>query len=309
MNIIEIKNNMYSAKINLSHGGNCISLRHAFYNAQLLREPDYDNLDSPFLYGMPILFPINRIENGRFTFEGREYVFPINEPNTGCHLHGTLHSEPFTLISQTESSLICAYRSYGKYLSFPHDFEIKMHYSLTEDGLSHMTEITNLSNTNMPCLLGFHTTFPLPFISETKPEQIFLQAEIGKEIDRDKDKYLSTGKLLMADVITDSLTNGTFQPLKQKISRHYYSNSHGRLVLFDECRHVSIVYQNGENFDYRLIFNGNADSFICLEPQNCFVNAPNTILQTDERGFDIIKPNESQIYHSKLSLQNGDLRF
>ena len=70
MRIIELKSNNYRAKINLSRGANCISLKNTEYNGDILREPDYDNLDNPYLYGMPILFPPNRISGGKFEFEG-----------------------------------------------------------------------------------------------------------------------------------------------------------------------------------------------------------------------------------------------
>ena len=46
-------------------------------------------VDIVYLYGMPILFPVNRIENGIFDFEGRHYVFPIVAKNIK-------HSFPFT---------------------------------------------------------------------------------------------------------------------------------------------------------------------------------------------------------------------
>lgn len=75
-NIYEIKSGHYTALINLSRGGNCMSLRNSKYEADILREPDYTKeLDNPYLYGMPILYPINRISDGRFEFEGRNYVF------------------------------------------------------------------------------------------------------------------------------------------------------------------------------------------------------------------------------------------
>ena len=116
------------AEIDLLHGANCISLRNKKYNAEILREPPISvELDNPYLYGMPILFPVNRIEGGRFTFEGRDYIFPINEPRTGCHLHGELHKTRFELIENTESSALCRYRAArGEYLGFPHDFEITL---------------------------------------------------------------------------------------------------------------------------------------------------------------------------------------
>ena len=66
-NIVKILFGEYSAKINITRGANCISLKNSKYNASVLREPDYSKpLDNPYLYGMPILFPVNRIEGGEF---------------------------------------------------------------------------------------------------------------------------------------------------------------------------------------------------------------------------------------------------
>ena len=110
--IVKIKSQQYVAKINVSRGANCISLRNAKYDAWILREPNYSApLDNPYLYGMPILYPVNRISNGAFEFEGRKYRFPINEPNTGCHLHGIIHEACFTIEKQTENFLSCKYFS------------------------------------------------------------------------------------------------------------------------------------------------------------------------------------------------------
>ena len=48
-------------------------------------------------YGLPILFPPNRIDGGHFTFAGKEYQFEVNEPATGNSLHGFLHKEPWEI--------------------------------------------------------------------------------------------------------------------------------------------------------------------------------------------------------------------
>ena len=76
MNIVEIKSENYIAKINLSRGGNCISLKNVRYGADILREPNYsEKLDNPFLYGMPILFPVNRISNGSLNYIDNNFSF------------------------------------------------------------------------------------------------------------------------------------------------------------------------------------------------------------------------------------------
>ena len=64
--VVNLSSGAYTAKINLSRGANCIALRNAKYQATILREPNYDALDNPYLYGMPILYPNNHISDGKF---------------------------------------------------------------------------------------------------------------------------------------------------------------------------------------------------------------------------------------------------
>ena len=160
MNIVSLAAGDYSARVNLSRGANLISLRHLPTGTAILREPDYANFDNPFLYGMPILFPANRISGAKFTFEGRTYEFPLNEPKTGCHIHGTLHEAPFALEAADASSLSAVYRATADapYLTFPPAFTLRMRYELA-DVLAQTVSLTNDSDENMPVLLAFHTTF------------------------------------------------------------------------------------------------------------------------------------------------------
>ena len=143
--IINLSAGAYTAQINLSRGANCIALRNTKYQASILREPNYAALDNPYLYGMPILYPNNRISGGRFLFEGREYVFPINEPSTNCHIHGFLHDTNFALLDKGEDFVVCEYvaTKTAPDCDFPHEFSIKMKYQITENGLISEIEIEN----------------------------------------------------------------------------------------------------------------------------------------------------------------------
>src|SRR5262249_61602073 len=50
--------------------------------------PDMPN-PSPTRSGHPILFPFpNRIRDGRFVFEGREYALPLNDSTKSHAIHG-----------------------------------------------------------------------------------------------------------------------------------------------------------------------------------------------------------------------------
>lgn len=296
----------YSAIIDLKRGANCVSFRNAEHKAVILREPP-EVLDNPYLYGMPILFPVNRISGGRFFFDGREYSFPINEPSTGCHLHGTLHETEFSLVEKTDSRVCCVYQADAQnpYLQFPHSFTVKIEYELSKNGLRQTTMIKNLSESNMPVLLGFHTTFNADFCFGGGP--ICIRVPIAVEYERNMDNYLPTGKKPAFDCVTTALNAGTFDPLSASISRHYRSSGN-KMVLYDKANDLSVVYENDEKLGFRLIYNGNADGYICLEPQTSLANSPNSPVPRDEACFGWLATGETVSYTSRISLSQGDLR-
>ena len=308
MNIKTIQYGDYTAAINLSHGANCISLKNRRYGASILREPDYSKeLDNPYLYGMPILFPVNRISGGEFTFEGRTYTFPVNEIQTGCHLHGELHKYEFELLEITDSKLVCVYCAEQEhpYLAFPHAFEIRMEYELSDMGLQQTVTVRNLSMENMPCFIGFHTTFNALFAGGCKPEKIKAQVELSEEYERNMANYLPTGKKLCFDDTTKALLKGNFCPFEKSISKHYRAALSGKMVLYDEEKDLSVVYENDEQLGFRLIYNGNADEYICLEPQTCLANCANAPFGREEAGFDFIEPGKEKQYVSRIYLTEG----
>ncbi|MEE1224831.1 MAG: aldose 1-epimerase, partial [Clostridia bacterium] len=300
-NIVKILFGEYSAKINITRGANCISLKNSKYNASVLREPDYSKpLDNPYLYGMPILFPVNRIEGGEFVFENRKYRFPINEAKIGCHLHGELHALPFIIKEQNENSVRCVYTSNGDYMGFPHAFKVDICYTLDNRGFVQETEIFNLSDENMPLFLRFHTTFNIPFVKDSVSENVCVFAEVGDEIERNMSLYLPTGKILPSDTISKQFNSGEFAPLEKSISRHYRAQKSGAIELYDKVKKLRVIYENDEKFKWRLFYNGNADEFICLEPQTCMANCQNSPFDRDYAGFDYIKPYSSKKYTSRI---------
>ena len=304
MNIVKIASGNWIAKINLSRGANCISLKNTEHNLSILREPDSaENPDNPYLYGMPILFPPNRIQDGHIVFEGREYLFPINEPETNCHLHGFLHQAEFQIAEQGASFVRCQYESDELYQFFPHKFRFEILYSLSTQGLLQEVTIHNLSTTNMPVSLGFHTTFNLPFFQASSSENIRIFAQVGDEVERDTLRYLPTGRILPVDEISAALNYCEFDPSTQHISKHYKSSGEGRIELYDIKNHIKIIYSNDIQYKWRLFFNGGSRDFICLEPQTCMVNCQKSDWDSAYTGFDYIAPDTYKKYVSRIDIQ------
>lgn len=300
-NTVTLRSGALSAVVDLERGATCISLRDSRYAATILREPDEGYGDNPFLYGSPLLYPQNRIEGGRFEFEGREYVFPINEPRTGCHLHGDLHTSVFTLLERSEDG-VTAFHERPAREGFPHGYRITVGYRLEGNALLHTVAITNLSDMNMPSFFGLHTTFALPFCRGSRPEDVRLLCELSDEIERDMSVYLPTGRILPPDEFTRSACRGTLIPAEHTFSRHYKAAGGGAISLTDTRLGVRLCYEADEKLRFRLLYNGGARDFICLEPLSSAANCQNSPLPRDYAGFDCIEPHATREYTLKIYL-------
>lgn len=275
--IVQIHAGGYSAKINVSRGANCISLRNTQYGATLLREPDCANLDTPYLYGMSLVYPNQRIVNGDFTFD---------EPSKKWSV---LHETPFVLSALGDDYAVCVYRSTKETANgvFPQDFEIKTTYRIDDKGLTRETTITNLSQVKMPNALGFYTTFAIPFLQNGAPQGVRVHIPVQAELERDK-TGIATGKTLPNDDITKKLCDGVFMTFERKISRQYLAQNDGTITLTDVKAKCSVVYETDVKCGYCLIDNGNADEYITIAPQTC---------------LEYIAPNESKTYICKLYIR------
>lgn len=302
MRIEHLASGGYTASINLSRGANCISLRNQALGVKLLREPDYSReLDNPYLYGMPILFPVNRISGGTFEFDGRQYALPVNEEKTGCTLHGQLHAMEFQVEEQGEDFLDCVYRSNGTYPYMPHDFTIRIQYRLSPEGMDQRTTVINHSHCRMPLFLGFHTTFNLAFVQGGKPKNCRAFAEVSQEIERNMAVYLPTGNVPAFDEISENLNRGALNPTVGAISRHYRMGGKGNMGIYDPDAQLLLRYENDEKFGWRLVYNGEGREYICLEPQTCMANCPNSPFDRDFAGFSWLEPGEERMFLSKIS--------
>ena len=91
----------YTALVVPGQGANLVRLAHTGLGAEILRTPAADEIETflrrPQVFGMPLLFPPNRIGDGRYRFDGREYRFPITIERENNYHHGILKSQPFVV--------------------------------------------------------------------------------------------------------------------------------------------------------------------------------------------------------------------
>lgn len=283
---IECKN--YKAIILPEFGGNCVKLTEKESGANLLRFPDSEESmrKTPLLYGMPLLLPPNRISGGKFVFRGREYVFPVNEPEINNHCHGELYKTPFKDYTVTGDSVAFRFvsREGERYLGFPHDFSFILKYSVGDDGLTQEFSITNESDETMPFALAFHTTLNLAFCGGD-PDEYSLYLPVSCDFERDMRNYIPTGKIFYDFEEKEQLNEGKWKPSLHAITKSLKIEN-GKAVISRDGTGDILVYECDPLYGYRHVFNGGNKDFICVEPQTCRIDGLN--VWKDEKQSGVI---------------------
>jgi aldose 1-epimerase len=97
----------------------------------------------------------NRLDRGRYTFDGRQGVAAIDEPERGNAIHGLVRWLPWGLGAKTEEAvtLDCVLHPQPAY---PWRLELGLEYRLGPDGLTIRVRATNASAEPAPFGIGFH---------------------------------------------------------------------------------------------------------------------------------------------------------
>ena len=303
MRNITIKSEKYIATICPDVGGNCIRLTHLPTGTNILRSPNTikDLKQTPLLYGTPILIPPNRIRYGKCIYHGREYVFPLNEPEHNNHCHGELYRMPLEVFEKTDDSVTFRLYSNRQYLGFPHEVELHLSFKVCEKGLYKKVTIRNCGDEDMPFAIAFHTTFPLNFLGG-QPEEYALKIPVVREFLRDMTDYIPTGEIDENFQEKEELRKGEYIPAKHFITK--FTEIDG-----DTCEIIHkptgkrIVYQADEQYKFRHIFNGGSKEFICVEPQTCRIDGLNVWGDLPEVGILEIKGNDELTLQSKIEFK------
>lgn len=308
----------YEAAILPEIGGNLIAFRDNVSGYRFLREPEENEMEafkaSPGVHGIPVLFPPNRYEDGRFPWNGQTYQFPVNEEETGNHLHGFLHTTPWSVedygSSETESYVVVSVtvdEHHPVYAMLPHRFTFRLRYTLNQDGLAQHVFIRNQGTSSMPCLLAFHTAINAPFAPESTADDCVVRITIGERWEM-SDRMLPTGKFQALTAEEKLLCTSGVNPYFDSMDNHYTAvpqNGRNRMELTDTKLGKTFVYDVGNSYKQWMVWNSKASrKFFCPEPQINLVNAPNTDLPADEIGLFGLAPGEIWEASSRLYLKN-----
>ncbi|MDR0267537.1 aldose 1-epimerase [Paenibacillus sp.] len=312
---IWLKHGRYEAALLPELGGNLILFRDIENGFRYLREPEAGEMEdfktNPGVYGIPVLFPPNRYDGGRFAWEGKIYELPVNEIDKGNHLHGFMHKLPWTVDyikgDEYESVVIISQKVRDGHLYkqyFPFEFTITLRYTLNDKGLHQQVTVSNDGKEEMPNLLAFHTAVNAPFVPGSTAKDYTFKMTIGERREMNE-RMLPTGQFQPLSREEELMKTDGVNPYFASLDNHYTAspqNGRNRMELTDNRTGDVLVYDAGTSYKYWMIWNNDVcGKFFCPEPQMNLVNAPNiTGSPAEEIGLVGLEPGERWVETSSF---------
>jgi len=276
-NSLHLASGHWSATIWPGFGANTVRLRYK--EQDILRWPAHagELREAPHLYGMPLLVPPNRVEDGAFAFDGRTYRLERNEPRHGNHIHGFMADAPFTVAHTSGKEAVLQYENRGE--RYPFAFRMTVAVSLDDRGFRQEIVIANTADSEMPVMLGVHTAFVEPAT---------FAVPIGRRWETN-DRHLPTGALLELTAREREYRLGC-RTGGEAISGFY-------TAIGQQARIGDFSYCMSGNFTQWVLFNGGGNKgYLCVEPQSGPVNGLNS-----PDGYIRLKRGESARFWTAVS--------
>jgi len=122
---------------------------------ELLLTHSADSIGEGYM-GKTILPWPNRIDHGRYTFGGKEYFVPINEPGRDTALHGLLSFTEWTPVRHTRDRVVLETQQHPHY-GYPFHLRFRVEYRLDAHGVTNTLTAENIGSGPAPFGTANHT--------------------------------------------------------------------------------------------------------------------------------------------------------
>jgi aldose 1-epimerase len=125
----------------------------------MLRPTPREAGDDPFDTACFAMVPfVNRVANGRFTFDGQAVQLVGNWSEDPHPIHGQGWRAPWAVTAATQTQATLQFE--GGANEWPWRYRCEQRFELSADGLTLELSVRNLGRTAMPAMLGLHPYFP-----------------------------------------------------------------------------------------------------------------------------------------------------
>ncbi len=270
-----ISNNQGNQLVILPEFGACL------LEAQLNGTHILDGYDEPLQvdinkwYKNVLLYPFpNRLKNGQYTWRGKVYQFPINDPENEAAIHGFGVNKPMEVekldCREDSAQIICRYQYAGDHPAFPFPFHFRASFEINNDQQLLITlSATNTGTESMPFGFGWHPYFSISEKIADTQMQLPTCEMVGVD-----GQMIPTGKRYAFDdfeqltpIGSTVLDNGFALSSTGNQARFLLSSSRGTLT--------GRLQTGPGKFNFLQVFTPPYRGAIALEPMTCNIDAFN----------------------------------
>jgi aldose 1-epimerase len=136
----------------------------------------------------------NRLADGRYEFAGAEHQLPLTEPENQCAIHGLARWLAWDVAAAEEDRAAFAV-TVAAQAGYPFTLRAEVAYTLTADGLTVQTMLTNAGEAALPAGHGFH---PYLTVGTDRIDAAELQLPVASRLEAD-DRGIPTGRRIPVD--------------------------------------------------------------------------------------------------------------
>jgi aldose 1-epimerase len=260
--------------------------------------------EHPHRGGIPILFPWpGRIADACFTFEGREYRLPVNEPARGHAIHGFACERAFR-VTRRGPSFVTAVLDSSDYSDlnsiWPWPFVLEIDHQVG-NGLRLKARVTNTGGSVMPFGFGAHPYFHAPLNPKGIRDAMLIQLDAGARWPLDA-RMIPTGdteplagkydlrapRLLGSDTYDDVFCMAPVSPRTANLDR---SAACARLI--DPSLRIALEIRADAAFGDFVVFAPPDNPVVALEPYTCAPDAFNLAARGVAAGMRALAPGDT----------------
>jgi aldose 1-epimerase len=258
----------------------------------LYQAPDLFEDGRPTRSGIPVLFPFpNRIHDGRFTWDGRDYQLPQNDPAKKNAIHGFACRHPWRVVghgTNDTSAWItgvfrCSQDAPDSRTLWPADHEIQLTIRLGAGWLRLEAEVYNPDRVGLPFGLGYHPYFLMPFTATDTAEGCLLT--VPARSFWKLEESLPTGERLPVDTACDLNRPRRFGDLNVDTVLTDLPDASGdspERAVVQGAPGTTLRVHCGTAFRDLVIFTPPHRQAFCVEPYTCATDA----IHLQERGIE-----------------------
>src|SRR5262245_4508556 len=229
--------------------------------------------------GQPLLPWPNRIDGGRYTFDGQSYQLALTEPLRANAIHGLTRWSRWRPVERKAARVVLEH-ALDPQPGYPFSLSLQLHYELTPQGLTVRISVTNAGVRRCPFGVGFHPYFSCePTGARVDASLLKLPAE---EYLLTNERGIPTGR---APVAGTPLDFRRARPIGDIVLDHAFATlargADGRarveLASADQRRRTNLWFD--ESYRYIQVFTGDTlpqserRLSVAVEPMTCPANA------------------------------------